>query len=379
VNDSPVRYIKDQIGGTVESPAGQVILANSTDVTVDGFEITGSTGGILMGFSWENHISNNVLYGNLAGMAMFNSTDNEIYGNEIFENQVGIVLESASHSNIIRENTLYDQDEGIEIHSGDGNLIYHNVFINNNNHARDSGDNSWDNGYPIGGNYWDDHDGPDDYSGEEQDEPGSDGIIDEGRDIHGGDSIDNYPWTNPHFELQIMVSDPEPEDGAEGVALDTTLSVYVEADGHPTEVEFYFEDEPVYSETVTEDGVVETDAMEDLEYESSYEWYVIATNDDENNYTRSQDYEFTTLGRFQLTVNIDGDGSVEVDGEEVYHGWSGLKDEGLVNLKAIPDTGREFVQWTGDTDEINDITASRDHYRYERRLYYNCGVQNYRV
>ena len=60
--------------------------------------------------------------------------------------------------------------------------------------------NVWDDGYPSGGNYWSDHVTVDNYSGINQDEPGSDGIVDEPyifEYILDDDNIDNYPLVEP--------------------------------------------------------------------------------------------------------------------------------------------------------------------------------------
>ena len=55
-----------------------------------------------------------------------------------------------------------------------------------------AGSNSWDNGYPLGGNYWSDYTLPDLHSGPNQDQPGSDGIIDTPYTVATG-SVDRYP------------------------------------------------------------------------------------------------------------------------------------------------------------------------------------------
>ena len=52
---------------------------------------------------------------------------------------------------------------------------------------------------------------------------------------------------------------------------------------------------------------------------------------------------FTTLG-----------GAVTIIGE----GTSPYPSETLVTLVAIPDTGYQFVQWTGDVDDIDDVTSA---------------------
>ena len=83
---------------------------------------------------------------------------------------------------------------GVYVTSGaSNNNFYHNNFINNAQHAYDDTpsdefplcpcQNNWDNGYPEGGNYWDD------YSGSDSD---SDGIGDTPYSIPGG-CEDEYP------------------------------------------------------------------------------------------------------------------------------------------------------------------------------------------
>ncbi|MFP3872067.1 MAG: InlB B-repeat-containing protein, partial [Candidatus Aenigmatarchaeota archaeon] len=50
-----------------------------------------------------------------------------------------------------------------------------------------------------------------------------------------------------------------------------------------------------------------------------------------------------------LTVEVKGQGSIEVDGKEVSDGWSETYQDGtLVGLKAIPDENWTFDEWTGD-------------------------------
>ena len=58
---------------------------------------------------------------------------------------------------------------------------YNNTVINsyrNKNNVCSYKTNTWNNSYPIGGNYWNDYKGKDEYSGPNQDIPGADGIGD---------------------------------------------------------------------------------------------------------------------------------------------------------------------------------------------------------
>ncbi len=153
VNEKPLYYWKNQNEGTVPAGAGQVILANCNGVTIENQNVSNGSIGILLGFS--NH-------------------------------------------NTIKNNTASNNNYGIVLTNSNGNNIYHNNFIDNGGQAYDSGDNSWNVSYPLGGNHWSEWTEPDDYSGPGQDEPGSDGIVDNPYEIPGDENQDNYPWTVPN-------------------------------------------------------------------------------------------------------------------------------------------------------------------------------------
>jgi parallel beta-helix repeat protein len=103
----------------------------------------------------------------------------------------------SSDCNVILRNNIRDNLCGIHIASFEGNRIYHNNFMGNTHNAHDEGYNIWDNGYPSGGNYWDDHSGGDIYCGPGQDVLGSDGIGDAPYIISGGNNQDRYPLMSP--------------------------------------------------------------------------------------------------------------------------------------------------------------------------------------
>jgi len=344
VNGNPIYYMKNVEGETVPSDAGQVILANCKDVTIEDLDVNEVIAGILIGFSDDNFIINNDLSQNQIGLFLWESHNNELTENTISNNEVGILLGGFSEGNTLADNNISSNEGGILIefsnenmlvnntvennevgiafllsnqntvkdniiadnnqvgislrHSID-NLLYRNQIIENENQAYDDGNNDWNKEYVIedeviGGNYWHDHTEPDEYSGPNQDEPGSDGIVDDPREISGGENVDDYPWTNPQFASPpIEISDPQPKDGAEELGVNTTLSVHVEAGIYPTEVEFYLDDTVVYTETIDSAEMVETDPL-DLEGGNTYEWYVETTNDDTANRSVSPTYSFTT-------------------------------------------------------------------------------------
>jgi parallel beta-helix repeat protein len=85
--------------------------------------------------------------------------------------------------NSIVNNTIANSRVGIWIaEASNYNMIYHNNFVNNKYHV--FGNNEaistayWNGGYLSGGNYWDNYDGIDRYSGIYQNQTGSDKIGD---------------------------------------------------------------------------------------------------------------------------------------------------------------------------------------------------------
>jgi hypothetical protein len=97
------------------------------------------------------------------------------------------------------------------------NLIYHNNFINNTNDVNSFGFlNYFDNGYPSGGNYWSRHTAPDIKYGPDQNETGSDGILDEAYN-----STDNYPLAHPFTTWKISV---EGENFQIGISTNSTIN-----------------------------------------------------------------------------------------------------------------------------------------------------------
>jgi len=89
---------------------------------------------------------------------------------------------------IVKNDFLNNSVYGIHI-SSENNAVYHNNFLNNTQNTYGSYyDTKWDNGYPSGGNYWDDYDGVD--------EDPEDGIGDTPYRI-SNNTEDKYPFMEP--------------------------------------------------------------------------------------------------------------------------------------------------------------------------------------
>jgi parallel beta-helix repeat protein len=195
VNNKPVYYIKNQTGGTVPYGAGQVVLANCNNVRIENQELNTVTIGILLGFSSNNYISgNNASNNNDCGIQLKYSKWNNIANNIASNNDFGIMLWYSPENAIINNSAFSNYYFGSYLSFSTNNTIYHNNLFNNKFQGYDNiiNGNAWDNGYPSGGNYWGDYEGIDEYSGSNQDVPGSDGIGDIPYSI-SIDSIDHYP------------------------------------------------------------------------------------------------------------------------------------------------------------------------------------------
>ncbi|HEC81961.1 MAG TPA: hypothetical protein ENI42_06020, partial [Thermoplasmatales archaeon] len=160
VNDKELRYFKDLSNFTFSSTAGQIILANCTNCTVNGVEVSDVDEGILLGFSSNNLIKNNHVHGCYFGIRLHESDKNMIENNMVEGNEYGVYLTHSSHNhitdNMIKQNSLF----GCWICCGSlNNIIYMNNFTLNNKSAYDAYSNKWFLNYV--GNYWSDYNGSD--------------------------------------------------------------------------------------------------------------------------------------------------------------------------------------------------------------------------
>jgi parallel beta-helix repeat protein len=210
VDGKPVYYLMNQ-SNIVISPqtyprgVGYLGLLNCTNVTVQGMTLTKNGQGLLLVNTTDSKITdNNVTANRIEGIALYSSsyctvsgsniTNNgeegvyliassncSVSGNNITNNDDGICLDSSSGDNTLSGNNvtanhygidLYSSSgnvlsgnnitantyDGIDLYSSSGNTFYHNNFVNNTQQVESDGSpNTWDNGYPSGGNYWSDY------------------------------------------------------------------------------------------------------------------------------------------------------------------------------------------------------------------------------
>ncbi len=134
VNSKPIYYLKNQTIGTIPTGAGQVILANCTNIKIEDQRLTNCTVGIELGFSSGNNITGNNASSNiLYGIYLYKSNMNNITGNNASMNEYGFYLDS-SNRNTVASNTASNNYYGLYLGSyGNNNIIENN--LKNNNHG----------------------------------------------------------------------------------------------------------------------------------------------------------------------------------------------------------------------------------------------------
>jgi parallel beta-helix repeat protein len=210
-------------GINVPLDAGYAALVNCTDIVASNLTLTSNAEGLLLAYTQNSNVTNNTLLKNYSGIrlkyslanrisdnnitnndrgiCMFNSSNNTASGNNIAENNLeGLYIEGSS-KNRVSGNNITNNSYGMRLSYSSNNLVYHNNFVNNTQQIYDfswdwpsvlPSTNTWDNGYPSGGNCWNDNAGVDLYGGAHQNETGSDGLSDTPYVIDASNR-DSYP------------------------------------------------------------------------------------------------------------------------------------------------------------------------------------------
>jgi len=210
-------------------------ISSSNHVTISTTTIADNSAAIWLSDSSNNSIQgNNITTNVLEGIYLLSSSDNSISGNNITANTFDGIYLFSSSNNSISENNIINNGWGVTFYYSSDNKIFHNNFINNTNQVEinESYNSTWDNGYPSGGNYWNNYTGVDYFSGPSQNEPGSDGIGDTPHVIDANNA-DNYPLMNPWTNIAITNVLPCKTVVGEGYSL--SINVTVENQGYYNE------------------------------------------------------------------------------------------------------------------------------------------------
>lgn len=169
--NAPSRYNEIYGNNITGSSSGITIAEYSEFNVISGNNLSGngSCSAVFIINSSHNTVSDNIIWFTtntgaaveLAGDASYNNiSQNSIALNE----ECGILLGDSSHHNTVSGNNITDNYIGVGLReSSNNNKIFHNDFINNGLQVdlENPSENSWDDGYRSGGNYWSDYDGED--------------------------------------------------------------------------------------------------------------------------------------------------------------------------------------------------------------------------
>ncbi len=132
VNEKPVYYWKNETEGTVPTGGGQIILANCTQVTIEGDHISYTNVGILMGFSHHNTIRDNTVTSvSWEGITSYHSDHNQFINNTVIDNTYPGMYLVYSNNNVLLDNNLSNNGYGIYFVFSDNNRFEDNNVSSN--------------------------------------------------------------------------------------------------------------------------------------------------------------------------------------------------------------------------------------------------------
>jgi parallel beta-helix repeat protein len=374
------------VGNAASDTAYGIYLEYSSNDTVDSnIMLRNRVDGIFPHACHDVIVSNNEISESAYGVQLYNSDTITVLGNNATDNSYGVYLAYSGPSNTIENNTISTNDWGVALYSSSGNtlkgnelssntygvdpvtesdnnLVYHNNFINNTEQVVWNPDchNTWDNGYPSGGNYWSDYTGVDEKSGPGQDQPGSDGL---GDTNYGIDPMnkDRYPliipWGIIHDVAVINVT-----SSATTVYAGDTVCITVVTENQGTEIET-FNITAKYENTTY--GIVETvgaaqvtDLAPDANVTLTFTWnttnvqactiYTITAEADTTFGERDTSDNTYTDGTIKVKIpgDVDEDGDVDIeDLSMIARAWG--------TTPAWPH-GTDWHQWNPECDINHD-------------------------
>ena len=261
VDGKPVYYWVNRRDCRVPADVGYLAIVNSSNILVENLSLKNNGQGVLLAYSkncvienasFSSNIrgihmvvsdNNTVAWNNIShnvksGILLICSSYNKLVGNDVIRNGWGIFLSfssiltqrsnynmvsgnnvenncygiflSAAQNNNISGNKIFRNEFGVQVSESSNNLLFHNNIIDNAVSVvvfDDLSNNTWDDGYPSGGNNWDDYSGVDVYCGPDQDEAGGDWIGDK-RYVINEKNEDRYPLIPPKVDFMLQPSCP---------------------------------------------------------------------------------------------------------------------------------------------------------------------------
>jgi parallel beta-helix repeat protein len=132
VNDKPIYYLINQHHLTINASAhpevGYLALINSTNITVEGLNLTENAEGILLAYTNNTKIQNNNFTDNYYGICLDNSSNSTITGNSFQRNCYGVYLADSSNSTIYGNTLEENYENGVELYYSPNCAISNNAI-----------------------------------------------------------------------------------------------------------------------------------------------------------------------------------------------------------------------------------------------------------
>jgi parallel beta-helix repeat protein len=176
------------------------IFASTAGFIVQADNVAQASKGYLHNYT----IANNTIFGGGAyGIAFFNGYNSTLSGNVVGGNYSETLFLGDTFNNTVCHNIFETSSTNslLTLSNSTLDLFYGNCFLNSSStYCATLVLDDWDNGYPVGGNYWRDYTGVDRYSGANQRINGSDGIGDTPYEA-AEEIVDYYPLMKPPMEF----------------------------------------------------------------------------------------------------------------------------------------------------------------------------------
>lgn len=156
IDGKTIKYYSNVQNGIVSEDAGQVILANASNIHIRNLHTDDIRRPIQVGFSSNNYIDKNTFVGcKDTGILLFYSEDNVISNNSISGTESVAVSLYYSMNNNIQDNAFLNNYFGVYLEFSKKNIVMKNNFISNMIHVEFhyitvKSNNEWSR------NYWDD-------------------------------------------------------------------------------------------------------------------------------------------------------------------------------------------------------------------------------
>ncbi len=227
VNGKPIFFLVNQSVNQSPQNAGYIAIVNCTNIAVTEAFLERNWQNLLLAYTKNSTINKITSTMGMDSIWLIESKNCSILNNNVVDNIWGGIALVNSFNCTFKGNTLRSNGGyGLFLSDSSGNQFYHNNFISNERQTWLYGDshNSWDDGYPSGGNFWDNYTGTDEKNGVNQNESGNDDLGDTPF-IIDQNNIDNYPLMKNWREQSVEVIQPQLEFSV--MSLIALVSVFV--------------------------------------------------------------------------------------------------------------------------------------------------------